>query len=94
MRRHVLLPGDAVIGQVIQMTRLPESPFTFASDRSPAQATGKGTLLGGSVEFHQTSVYEPDRVLGTVTGDFAAHFDGLGLVQPAVGAQTATLGNP
>ncbi len=94
MKQFLLLPGDPVSGHVIQVTHLPESALTFASDLSSAQATGEGTFLSGSVQFAQTLAYKPGQVIGTATGDFAAHFDGLGLVQPAVGAQTATLGNP
>ncbi len=85
--------GDPVIEHVIQVTPLPGPAFTFADDLSSAQASGLGTFLTGSVDFLRTLTYSPNQVLGTATGDLSARFDGLGIVQPAVGAQTATLEN-
>lgn len=82
-----------VIEHVIQVTRLPGSAFTFAPDLSSAQANGLGTFLSGSLDFTRMFIYKPNDALGTASGDLAARFDGLGLVQPGAGAQTATLDN-
>ena len=90
------LPESAaapVIEHVIQVTRLPGSAFTFAPDLSSAQANGLGTFLSGSLDFTRMFTYKPNDALGTASGDLAARFDGLGLVQLGVGAQTATLDN-
>ena len=68
---------------------VPTADFGFASDLSSAQATGAGSFLTGTLSYTQTV---PAADTGTVTGNLAADFDGLGFVSLAGTVNTLITG--
>jgi hypothetical protein len=84
-------PTVPTIIHSVYATRLRASAFTFASNFSSAHAKAASLFLSGRLAFTQTFPTPGGLVIGTVAGNLAAHFDGIGAVSVPANAN-ATLG--
>lgn len=79
-----------VISHAIDVSRLPSSAFTNASDLSSATAQAISQWMSGTVNF-TGAIVTGDTAQGTVSGSITAHFDGMPTVTVPAGTTEATL---